>query len=328
MSITHKPLDTASASRPRLLRLDMARAIALIAMAIYHFGWDLEFFGYMTAGTTGQGGWRLFARCIASSFLFLVGFSLVLAHGRGIRWRPMLKRLSQIILAAAAISAVTYYLSPESYIFFGILHEIAFASLVGLLFLRLPPLLTVLVASLVLAAPHFARSDIFNQPWLAWVGLSTQLWRSNDYVPVFPWFGAVLLGIAAARFSQQFNLLRYLAGGIKPRFLQKPLCFMGQHSLAFYLIHQPVLIALVFLYAQIAPPARPEPHQLFTQSCIAGCSQTAGTALCQQFCSCVVTELDKAKLFEDVFIGKLNQQNSPAVQGIVTLCSPEESAGQ
>jgi uncharacterized membrane protein len=69
------------ASRPRLTRIDIARGVALIAMAIYHFGWDLEFFGYMAPATTAHGGWKLFARCIASSFLFLVGFSLVLALG-------------------------------------------------------------------------------------------------------------------------------------------------------------------------------------------------------------------------------------------------------
>lgn len=305
----------------RLDRLDIARGIALIAMAIYHFGWDLEFFGYMDPGTTGQGGWKLFARCIASSFLFLVGFSLVLAHGCGIRWQPMGKRLLQIALAAAAISGVTWYMSPENYIFFGILHEIAVASVLGLLFLRVPVLLTLLVAVIVIAAPHFARADLFNHPLLAWVGLSTVPLRSNDYVPVFPWFGAVLIGIAAARLGQQFGLLHWLSGSIKPRILQKPLSFIGRHSLAFYLIHQPVLISLVFLFAQVNPPARPEPHQAFTQSCIAGCSQTTDAAICQQFCGCIVTELDKAKLFDDVFGGKINQQNNPEVQDIVGICS-------
>ncbi|WP_273795314.1 heparan-alpha-glucosaminide N-acetyltransferase domain-containing protein, partial [Brucella intermedia] len=57
--------DTAPSSRIRLGRIDIARGIALITMAVYHFGWDLEFFGYMAPGTTAHGGWKLFARCIA-----------------------------------------------------------------------------------------------------------------------------------------------------------------------------------------------------------------------------------------------------------------------
>ena len=40
------------------------------------------------AGMAAQGGWKLFARCIASSFLFLVGVSLFLAHGEAFRRKP------------------------------------------------------------------------------------------------------------------------------------------------------------------------------------------------------------------------------------------------
>lgn len=53
----------------RIELLDIARGVALIAMAIYHFTWDLEFFGYAERGLTAVGGWKVFARCIASSFL-------------------------------------------------------------------------------------------------------------------------------------------------------------------------------------------------------------------------------------------------------------------
>ena len=90
----------------RIDLLDVLRGVALLAMATYHFTWDLEFFGYLDRGLTGQGGWKLFARCIASSFLFLAGVSLVLAHARGIRWRPFGKRFAQVAAGAAAITAM------------------------------------------------------------------------------------------------------------------------------------------------------------------------------------------------------------------------------
>ncbi|MBV2144619.1 DUF1624 domain-containing protein [Falsochrobactrum sp. TDYN1] len=308
--------------RPRLGRVDIARGAALVAMAIYHFAWDLEFFGYLAPATTAQGGWKLFARCIASSFLFLVGFSLVLAHGNGIRWRSMGKRLLQIVAAAASISAVTWYMSSENFIFFGILHQIALASVLGLLFQRLHPLITLIIATLVISGPLYLSAEIFNQPLLAWVGLSTITVRSNDYVPLFPWFGAVLIGIAAARLCERFNVLPLLGGSSESHFPQKPLTFIGRHSLAFYLIHQPVLIALIYGFSQIMPPAAPAPRQAFTQSCIAACMQDGGEALCRQFCDCVVSELDKAHLFDDVFSGKANQNNNSTVQDIAAMCSP------
>ena len=225
----------------RIEALDLARGFALAAMAVYHFAWDLEFFGYAPPGMTALGGWKLFARCIASSFLFLVGVSLFLAHAQRIRWPGFLRRLAMVAGAAAAISVATYFAVPGAFIFFGILHQIALASLLGLAFLRLPALLTLAVAAAVIAAPTFLRSTFFDQPAWWWVGLSTVRHRSNDYVPLFPWFGAVLIGIAAARIASAAGLIDRLADVRFGRW-SAPFGFFGRHSLAFYLIHQPVLI--------------------------------------------------------------------------------------
>jgi uncharacterized membrane protein len=41
----------------RIVAIDIARGAALLAMASYHFTWDLEFFGYADAGLTAFGPW-------------------------------------------------------------------------------------------------------------------------------------------------------------------------------------------------------------------------------------------------------------------------------
>ena len=151
-----------SGPRPRIELVDLARGTALAAMAVYHFTWDLEFFSYVDAGTTAIGGWKVFARCIASSFLFLVGVSLFLAHGDGVRWPGFGRRLAMIGGAAAAISLATWIAVPKTFIFFGILHQIALASLLGLPFLRLPWAVNLLAAAGVVAAPHFLRSGFLR----------------------------------------------------------------------------------------------------------------------------------------------------------------------
>ena len=113
------PAQETAAYPRRIAAIDAARGVALVAMAIYHFTWDLEFFGYAPPGTAAEGGWRIFARMIAGSFLFLVGFSLVLAHGKSIRWRSFAIRLAQVGVAALAITIATRFATPDRYIFFG-----------------------------------------------------------------------------------------------------------------------------------------------------------------------------------------------------------------
>jgi len=130
--------------RPRLRSLDIARGIAILCMASYHFSWDLEYFHYLEPGTVGSGFFRLYARAIASSFLFMAGFSLFLSHGTDIRWPQFWKRFAMIAGSALAVTIVTWFAMRDGFIFFGILHQIALASLIGLLALRLPaPLLFV-----------------------------------------------------------------------------------------------------------------------------------------------------------------------------------------
>jgi uncharacterized membrane protein len=123
---------------PRIAAVDVARGVALVAMAIYHFCWNLEMFGYLEPGTANSGLLKVFARSIATSFLFLVGFSLVLATAGGIRWGDYFKRLAMVAGAAALISVATYFATPNAWIFFGILHHIAALSIIGLVFVSAP----------------------------------------------------------------------------------------------------------------------------------------------------------------------------------------------
>jgi uncharacterized membrane protein len=291
-----------------------------VAMAIYHFTWDLEFFGHVPHAMTAQGGWKLFARCIASSFLFLVGVSLFLGHARGIRWRPFLRRLAMVAGAAAAISLVTWVAVPGGFIFFGILHQIALASVLGLAFLRLPSFVTILVAIAVLAAPHFLRSTFFDPPALWWVGLSSVNPRSNDYVPLFPWFAAVLFGIAGARIAEAIGLFERMAHWRMPNGT-RPLQFAGRHSLAVYLIHQPVLIGLVWLFSQVMPAAEPARDAQFMRACQAQCEDVKETPFCEYYCVCVMGTLENESRFNEVYEGTPSTETSQRLQEIISACT-------
>ncbi|MCU9848692.1 DUF1624 domain-containing protein [Defluviimonas sp. WL0024] len=237
------------AGRPeRIATLDIARTLALVGMAVFHFTFDLQMFGHLAPGTTATGGWVLFARLIAGSFLFLAGVSLQLAHGRGIRPRAFGRRFLMIAGAALLVTGATYMALPEQFVYFGILHSIAVASVIGLAFLRLPALLTLAAAAAVLAIARMPAAEVFEAPWLHWLGLATTTRPSVDFVPVFPWLAPCLVGIALARLAGRADLwdrLRRVEGRLSAASLQA-LAWPGRHSLAIYLIHQPVLYGLVW----------------------------------------------------------------------------------
>jgi uncharacterized membrane protein len=310
-------------SSSRIRAIDVGRGIALVAMAIYHFTWDLEFFGYVEPGLTAVGGWKIFARCIASSFLFLVGVSLVLAHANGPRWKPFLIRLAQVAAAAGAISLATWLAVPGGFIFFGILHQIALGSLLGVLLLSLPAVVLIPIAGFVIAAPTFLRSDAFDTPWLWWVGLSSVNPHSNDYVPLFPWFGAILLGMAATKVATRLGLIERMRSWSIPRFARL-LEWGGRHSLAVYLIHQPVLIALVWAATQIVPPAAPDPRVGFERACQAQCREVRDQAFCSSYCTCVMDDVER---LPGGIAGLDSSVDNPArqsqLQDVAAMCSSE-----
>src|SRR5690606_12024789 len=199
-----------------------------------------------------------------------------------------------------------YIAVPDGFIFFGILHQIALASLLGLAFLRLPAAVTLIAAAAVVALPHYLHSEFFNDPWWWWTGLSEKRPRSNDYVPVFPWFGAVLAGIAAAKIAEQTGLLAKLTT-LRARRWAWPLVFGGRHSLAVYLIHQPVLIAFIWLFSQVFPAAEAPREVRFLQSCEAACNEQRDTGFCTRYCVCMLDTLEREGAIEGVYAGVRSQ---------------------
>ncbi|MCG5243520.1 DUF1624 domain-containing protein [Azospirillum doebereinerae] len=298
--------------------LDAARGVALVAMAVYHGCWDLTFHGLASFDLLGDPLWLTARTLILSSFLLLAGVSLVLATGGGLDAKRFLSRLARLAAAAGAVSAASYILFPDSPIFFGVLHHMAAASVIGLAFVRLPAALTLAAAvAAVLAGEHLAV-PAFDSPWLRWIGLTTVPPNSNDFVPLLPWIGGVLAGIGLARLWPGIG-----TGPSAPNLLTRALAWAGRHSLAVYLIHQPLLFGLFWLVAQGVGMDTPQARN-FHASCVASCTQTGAEAgLCDSNCLCVRTELTKAGLWDRFIANRLDDQGRRRVGDAVLACGPQ-----
>lgn len=231
--------------RPRLEALDQVRGLALIAMTVYHFVFDLEMFGYLPAGMAMSPPWRAFAMAIAGSFLILSGISMVLAHGQARRPAAFWRRFGLIAGAACVVSAATYAAFGPSFVFWGILHMMAAASVIGFVVVHWPAMALVALSAVTLALGLWLRIAGFDPFPPLWVtGLQALRPVTVDYLPIFPWLAPYLLGMAWARMAGA-RAVPQAPLGARMGWLGA----LGRHSLIYYLAHQPVLIGGLMVWS-------------------------------------------------------------------------------
>jgi len=279
-------------ARPRWGALDAARGLAVVAMVVFHIIWDLGHFGYIAANIPWSAPVKAFGHSIAFAFLFIAGVSLTLASKDHMRWRAFWRRFAIIAGAAALVSAGTYMAFPSAYVFFGILHCIAAASLLAVPFLFLPWPAAVAAGLFVFAAPEFLASPRFNSNWLQWLGLSTAEPLTLDWRPLLPWAGALLLGVAAGRGLPLAGYAERGGDGVSKA--SAALNVFGRHSLLVYLAHQPLLFALFSTVALLFPA--PDATTAFVTSCVTSCrADGAAQQYCHDACLCTAQEALRTK---------------------------------
>jgi uncharacterized membrane protein len=225
-------------------RLDALRGFAMLWMAVFHLLFDLNHFGliarqdfYRDPLWTGQ------RAAIVSLFLFCAGLGQAIALQQGQSAARFWRRWAQVAACALLVSIGSWFMFPRSFISFGVLHGIALMLIVA----RFAAPLRVWLWPLGLLAvvlPWLVAHPFFDSRWTNWVGLVTRKPVTEDFVPLLPWLGVMLWGLAAG----QTLLARGapLLGGPLPRPLA-PLAALGRWPLTFYMLHQPVLIGLVLL---------------------------------------------------------------------------------
>ena len=229
----------------RLVGLDIFRGVALLLMIIFHFCFDLNNFHIVDFDLKHGEFWRYFRFIIVTMFVFTAGVSLQLTHRRGISFVKVKKRVLILGSASLLVSIGSYTQFPDSWIYFGILHFFLFASLAGLLFLKLPKIsLLVAVAILVVYNLH-----LFSMHWLFLLlqkPLHLPAFYTEDLASVIPWFAPFLVGIATASYGWHEKIFTDTFFK-REHALFRLFAFMGRHSLLIYLIHQPILFGIFLL---------------------------------------------------------------------------------
>ena len=239
------PLAASYQDAPASTRIDAIDALrggALCLMIVYHFAFDLRFYGVTNSDFEHDLFWLSFRALIVTSFMALVGMSLVLAdQARSTRlhfWR----RIAIIAGCACLVSIASYLTFRRTFIYFGILHAIAVASVLVSPLVRRPRA-AIAIGVAVVAAGVFWSDPAFNARWLSWIGFVTEKPPTEDYVPLAPWAGVVALGVAAGNWLARDGFRALAPAGRAPAWLR----WMGRHSLLVYMSHQPLLLGGLWL---------------------------------------------------------------------------------
>ena len=248
-----KRLNSAAKVMPvvRLDGIDALRGFAMVWMAVFHFCFDLNNFGYIKQDFYNDPLWTWQRTCILSLFLFTAGFSQAVAVSQGQSWPRFWRRWSQIAVCAALVTAGSYWMFPKTFIYFGVLHGMLVMLIIVRLTVPLRHWLWVMGAMIVMAGWMAGQlslptdtANLLNSKSLNWIGWVTRKPYTEDYVPLLPWLGVVWWGLAAG----QWLLARrreWLTGSPPVSFA--PLALLGRWSLSFYMLHQPVFIGMLRL---------------------------------------------------------------------------------
>lgn len=254
-----KPRAGAATSSPvRFDAVDALRGLAMVWMTVFHFSFDLSQFGYIKQDFYRDPLWTWQRTLIVSLFLFCAGLGQAIAVAQGQSWPRFWRRWAQVLACALLVTLGSWWMYPQSFIYFGVLHGMALMLIIARLtghwggrlwWLGAGAIASQLIAVYAmntLATTEF--SSIFNSPKLNWLGLITRKPITEDYVPLLPWLGVIWWGVASGSWlTRQGAALSWpLPAALKP------LALLGRWSLSYYMLHQPVMIGALMAVGWLA----------------------------------------------------------------------------
>ena len=227
----------------RIWELDALRGLMILIMVFIHLCFDLDYFR----------GIDLVKNPVLQFCMDHCGVSFVILSGLcAVLGRRSVRRGLQVLGGGLLITAVTVGMvllglaDRFLIIYFGVLHLLGVCMMLWPLLRRLPVWARLALGLVLIGLGYWFQTFTVDTFWLVPFGLVPPGFSSSDYFPLLPGLGWFLLGacLGTVLYRQRRSLL--------PNFpVQNPVVrffrWCGTHSLWIYLLHQPVLYAIVSL---------------------------------------------------------------------------------
>src|SRR3989338_1352996 len=224
----------------RFWEIDLLRGVAIVFMVIFNYAFALDYLHIYTI-TSGWGFWWLFPRVVAGTFILVSGIAAYISYQKKKNSTHRIKRGAVIFGWGLALTAATFLLVPSATIWFGILHLIGLSVMISPLFMKLGRKNLIIGLALALIG-FYLNNPIVDTPLLMPLGFLPPNFTTLDYFPLLPWFGVFLIGLFIGEKLYTKGKRRFKIK--EPRF--EIINLFGRHSLFIYLIHQVVLLFVLY----------------------------------------------------------------------------------
>ena len=203
-------------------------------MATFHTVFDLnQFVGIDINYISGFWYWE--GKASALIFIFLAGISSGFS-------KNTVRRGIKVLAFAMAITLVTYIFYREQYIRFGILHFLGTSMILFPVLKRMNNLLLLISAAVIAFAAIPLKNILSDTSILLPFGVMYQGFDTLDYYPLIPYISIFILGIIVYKiyYYKKQSLFKF-------SYENEGISMISNNSLAIYLIHQPIIIATIFV---------------------------------------------------------------------------------
>lgn len=229
----------------RFWELDVIRFVAVLMMVVYHSFWDVaNAHGLWWLATTGF--WGVFQQITAGLFIGLAGVAMTLTESHRVcrsRVRTFAPRAALLFGVAMLLSGAALA-SGLGRIDFGVLHLIAVSQIAALPLLGHPRLACACGALVIAIGIWISRVHLPTLTWIP-IGITPHSYPRMDFMPIFPWLGALLVGTTIGSMWYPHGRRRWTPPDIAHWRSVRWAAACGRHTLVIYLVHQPVLYAVL-----------------------------------------------------------------------------------
>lgn len=240
-------------NKPRYYVLDIIRGICIILVVLYHLLYDLsEVFGgsYAFFKTNAMNAFR---DVFVGTLILLAGISCNLSKSN-------VKRGIKTLLCGVLISVVMLVVMPSSKVYFGILHLLGVSMLLYGLIIKLMEKVPAIVGFLGFLLMHMLTLGVYDG-YFGWPGLfmmdvpqvPENLFffilgfktghGAGDHWAIIPWMFLFMAGAFVGRYFKVEKAPKWFEKNLVP-----PLAFIGSKTLIIYLVHQPLIYGVLYLF--------------------------------------------------------------------------------